>query len=193
MTLEDLGNIGELIGGVGVVVTLLYLAIQIRQNSALIMAQTVQSAIDATQRVLLFRAEDAHLRAIIRKARSKQPLDADETEVLVSYLQAAFMNFQARLQHHARGIFDASVNESYERILQDYLAQNYVRHWWRYAKALYGTPFREHCDRIIAELDAGAKPPVRDWRETVGVQDPQRPDVAPAVEKPAMTEPAKGG
>jgi len=164
MTLADLGNLGEFIGGIGVVVTLLYLAIQIRQNSVLIMAQTVQSAIDATQRVLLFRAENAALRATIRKARSGAPLDADDTEVIASYLQAAFMNFQARLQHHARGIFDRSVNESYERILEDYLAQGYVRNWWRHANVLFNTPFRAHCDRIIAAQDAGQAPPVPDWR-----------------------------
>jgi hypothetical protein len=33
MTFEDLGNIGDLLGGIGVVVTLLYLALQIRQNT----------------------------------------------------------------------------------------------------------------------------------------------------------------
>src|SRR4051794_3483793 len=105
MTLQDLGDLGDLIGGLAVVVTLAYLARQIRQNTALITAQTVQAAVDATQRVLLFRAENPELRAILRKARGNQGLDADETEVVASYLQAAFMNFQSRLHHHTRGLF----------------------------------------------------------------------------------------
>jgi hypothetical protein len=33
LTLEDLGNIGDFLGGIGVIVTLLYLAFQIRQNT----------------------------------------------------------------------------------------------------------------------------------------------------------------
>ena len=33
MTLSDLGNIGEMLGGVAVLVTLVYLALQIRQNT----------------------------------------------------------------------------------------------------------------------------------------------------------------
>ena len=33
MSLEALGNIGDFVGGVAVVVTLLYLAVQIRQNT----------------------------------------------------------------------------------------------------------------------------------------------------------------
>ncbi len=183
MTLADLGNLGEFVGGIGVVVTLIYLAIQIRQNSALIMAQTVQSAIDATQRVLLFRAEQGELRAILRKARTNTPLNGDETEVIASYLQAVFMNFQARLQHHVRGVFDVSVNESYELILEDYLAQGYVRRWWQFSKALYSRRFRDHCERIIAALDAGAQPPVPDWNATVGTVQARaaRADAAPAM------------
>jgi hypothetical protein len=33
MTLQDLGSIGELVGGIGVVVSLVYLAFEIRHNT----------------------------------------------------------------------------------------------------------------------------------------------------------------
>jgi hypothetical protein len=177
VTLQDLGALGDLIGGLGVVVTLAYLAVQVRQNSSLITAQTVQASVDATQRVLLLRVENASLRSILRKARSRQPLDADDAEVITSYLQASFMNFQARFQHNRRGVFDESANESYERILEDYLAQGYARRWWQHAKPLFGTPFRDHCDGIIAAQDAGAALPVPDWRVIVDVMEaPSRTD-----------------
>ena len=35
MTFQDLGGIGEFIGGIGVIVSLLYLAVQIRRSSLL--------------------------------------------------------------------------------------------------------------------------------------------------------------
>ena len=41
MTLEDLGNIGDFLGGIGVVLTLLYLALQIRQNTKQLKADTL--------------------------------------------------------------------------------------------------------------------------------------------------------
>ena len=175
MTLQDLGDLGDLIGGVAVVITLIYLAAQVRQNTALITAQTVQASVDATQRVLLLRAENMPLRSVLRKARRNEKLDADDTEVLASYLQAAFMNFQARLHHHTRGLFDDSMNESYELILEDYLQQQYVRRWWHYAKPLFGATFRDHCDRIIAALVDGAPPPVADWQAAIGFRDPTSP------------------
>lgn len=165
MTLQDLGAVGELLGGVAVLATLVYLALQIRQNTAMMTAQAVQASVDATQRVLLFRAEHPELRSILRKARSVEQLTVDEIEALVSYLQAVFMNFQARFQHDQRGVFDASVNESYELILADYLRQPFVRRWWTFSRALYGESFRRHCDALLAAIDSGTAPPALDWSE----------------------------
>jgi hypothetical protein len=164
MTIQDWGAIGELLSGGAVVATLVYLAMQIRQNTAMITAQVVQASVDATQRVLLFRTENDALRACLRKARANERMRSDEFEVLVSYLQAVFMNFQARLQHNERGLFDASVNESYELILRDYLDQAYVRRWWAASRALYGSRFRDHCDRFVTEIEAGQARPLIDWQ-----------------------------
>ena len=45
MTLEDLGNLGEFFAALGVLVTLVYLAIQIRQNTHAMRASTFLEAI----------------------------------------------------------------------------------------------------------------------------------------------------
>lgn len=170
LTLQDWGALGELLGGCAVLATLVYLAMQIRQNTAMITAQAVQASVDATQRVLLFRAEHPHVRAILRKARSEELMEPDELEVLVTYLQAAFMNFQARLQHNVRGVFDESVNQSYEHILLDYLQQAYVRRWWSRARVLYGDAFRTHCDELVDRIEAGSLENILDWSD---IREPQ--------------------
>ena len=45
MTLQDLGDIGERVGAIGVVVSLVYLAIQIRQNTRSVRSASFQEAI----------------------------------------------------------------------------------------------------------------------------------------------------
>ncbi len=165
MNWDAIGAVGEVVGAVGVILTLGYLAVQIRQNTAMMTAQTVQASIDATQRVLLFRAEHADVRSVLRKARADEELNRDEFELLTAYLQAAFMNFQARLQHNTRGVFDASVNESYEKILVDYLEAQYVQRWWGYARVLYGDAFREHCDQIIERLNESEDGSLVNWSD----------------------------
>ena len=48
MTLADLGNIGEFVASIVVVVSLIYLATQVRQNSRLLRASAIQSAASNT-------------------------------------------------------------------------------------------------------------------------------------------------
>lgn len=63
MNWEAVGAIGEVIGAIGVIVTLAYLAIQIRQNSAVVRSATRQ-AISTTQAEIGYRlAENPELRS----------------------------------------------------------------------------------------------------------------------------------
>ena len=43
MTIEDLGNIGEFIAAIATIVTLVYLAVQVRQNTAALRSSTFQN------------------------------------------------------------------------------------------------------------------------------------------------------
>ena len=45
--IESLGNIGDFVGGIGVIVTLVYLASQIRQNSRSVKAASAQAVLSA--------------------------------------------------------------------------------------------------------------------------------------------------
>ena len=47
MTFEAFGNVGDFIGGIGVVITLAYLALQIRQNSNSVKAASAQAVLGA--------------------------------------------------------------------------------------------------------------------------------------------------
>jgi hypothetical protein len=74
MTITELGAIGELVGAIAVVVTLVYLAIQIRQNThsmeesrRLALAQTYQMRADALQEMLVRAAESQYIGPLITK------------------------------------------------------------------------------------------------------------------------------
>ena len=57
MSLQGLANVGEFVGGVAVIVSLLYVALQIRQNSKIVRAAAYQSFNEANARVLLAMTE----------------------------------------------------------------------------------------------------------------------------------------
>ena len=74
MTLQDWGAIGELLGAIAVVVTLIYLAKQIRlhahaveESRKLALAQTYQMRSDALQDMLVRAADSEHIGPVIIK------------------------------------------------------------------------------------------------------------------------------
>jgi len=82
MTLEDLGNIGEFVAAVAVLVSLRYLATQLRDNTRSLQAASLQSALDGQRdRSFLPLAQSAGLAELY--ARCLNGLDnLDETEKL---------------------------------------------------------------------------------------------------------------
>ena len=74
MTLQDWGAIGEVVGAIAVVITLIYLAKEIRMNThamdegrKLALAQTYQMRSDALQAMLVQAADSDHIGPIIIK------------------------------------------------------------------------------------------------------------------------------
>jgi len=49
LTLQDLGNLGELISAIAVVISLVYLAAQIRQNTKSVRTSTYQAILDSSR------------------------------------------------------------------------------------------------------------------------------------------------
>ncbi len=71
MTLSELGDLGDFLGGIGVIVTLVYLALQIRQNteqirqnSSIVRASATASLAQANKETSLLVARDAETNSL---------------------------------------------------------------------------------------------------------------------------------
>ncbi len=105
MTLEDLGNLGEFVGAIGVVASLLYLAFQIRQNTSQ-MEQNTRST------------EFATLNALVQDAQQFRLLVAQDAECMRIYREG-LRDFES-LNEEERWRFGA---------LMQYLFNNFLMHW----------------------------------------------------------------
>ena len=52
MTLEELGNLGDFLGGIGVIVTLVYLAVQIRSNTQTVRVASLEAVVNSRSQFL---------------------------------------------------------------------------------------------------------------------------------------------
>ena len=79
MTLQDLGNIGEFVGAIGVIVSLIYLSLQIRSNTRAVKVSSYQQTSAAARDYNLKLAADPTLDALFWKVLNGVPF-ADEPE-----------------------------------------------------------------------------------------------------------------
>jgi hypothetical protein len=108
MTLQDWGAIGELVGAVAVVVTLIYLAKEIRLNTRamaegrrLALAQTYQMRSDALQAMLVQAADSEHIGPIIIKLTELgYPADVTALDALNEFERGRFRMWQIAQQTH---------------------------------------------------------------------------------------------
>jgi secreted Zn-dependent insulinase-like peptidase len=113
MNLQDWGAIGEVVGALGVIVTLIYLAKQIRQNThameearRLALAQTYQMRSDALQAMLVQAADSEHIGPIIiRLTELGYPEDVKALDALSDAERRRFRMWQIAQQTHWDNMF----------------------------------------------------------------------------------------
>ena len=81
ITLADLGNIGEFFGAIGVIATLIYLAMQIRQNTASIRAATYHAIVESYADFNSLIAQDSDVARIFQTGLTRAA-ELSETDAL---------------------------------------------------------------------------------------------------------------
>ena len=105
MTLESLANVGEFVGGVAVIITLLYLALQIRQNSRLVRAAAHQSLNEPTARVLHAMAQGPPAAETMTKGLADfHALGPTESFQFISLVTTLLMGFQTQYFQNRDGL-----------------------------------------------------------------------------------------
>ena len=143
MTIIELGALGELVGAIGVVLTLWYLAVQIRQNThameeskRLALAQTYQMRADALQSMLVHAAESQYIGPLITKlTQLGYPEDVSALERLTADERGRFRQWQIAQQTHW--------DNMYFQYQQGYLDEEY-----------YQDSFRERVARLAPTWQA---------------------------------------
>jgi hypothetical protein len=167
MTLEELGALGELVGAIAVVVTLVYLAIQIRQNTQamaesrrLALAQTYQMRADALQEMLVHAAESQHIGPIITKLTTLgYPEDVTSLDGLTPVERGRFRQWQIAQQTHWDNMFyqyqQGFLDNEYYRDSFQVRVRRLAPVW----RALGVTGSRRSFDQEIKRLLSGEPPP----------------------------------
>jgi hypothetical protein len=156
MTLESLANLGEFVGAIGVLLSLVYLAVQIRQNTRTVRSSTHQAWVSATAEVNMLLPQSPEFTRVYR-AGSQDPtsLEPDELAQFTLYMLQVFNNFEALYFQFLEGTVDEAYWKWKVRGLLVILAAPGGQYAWSGAGELFLDPrFREAVQRLLASSPA---------------------------------------
>ena len=152
MDLTQLANLGEFIGGIAVLVTLIYLALQVNQNTRTLRASSTQAINDSTSGFLTAIALDGEATDIFRRGLiGESDLDANQTTRFFLLMHAAFRRYESAYLQYRMGALDASNWQSWQATVAGALAESGARAWWERASALYSEDFRSFVAVLVSE------------------------------------------
>jgi hypothetical protein len=108
MSLQDWGAIGELIGGVAIIVSLIYVGLQIKHGNQEARAATLQATLDSE---MFLQAEATRYAGVWEKVLTGMPLaDGEESRRAILLYNMAMTVLQNRYYQFKTGYLDYSPN-----------------------------------------------------------------------------------
>lgn len=150
--LQDLGNLGEFLGAVGVIVSLIYLSLQIRHNTRAVNASSNHAIDQSFATFLTLMIENPSAAAVFAKGvGSLDALDAEERNVFYSLLSMVFKNFENAFLHYRQNLIDDSQFAAWGIAVGWYVGFPGVNTWWQNRAVVYTPEFRRFVEARNAE------------------------------------------
>ena len=155
MTLEDLGNIGEFVGAVGVVVSLVYLSIQIRRGTDTQRTSTYESVVSDFAAINRTMASDPDLAILyVRAMEDFDSLDATQKARVSQLFFATFHSFENMYYQHKKGFLETDVWLGWQRLMLTYYSRDGFQVWWKFRRDVFSSNFAaflesEHADIVV--------------------------------------------
>jgi hypothetical protein len=158
MSFSDLASVGSFISGITVVITLIFLLLQMRQanlNQRALMQQMRSARTIDT----ILRESDPYFSETLCLAYQNNP-KMEEHQILsfVQAMEATLFNWEDSFLQLKGGTLDASSFESDDNALRSAASNPAFRVAWRMNNGFYSKGFREYVDRIMHETKVVRRP-----------------------------------
>jgi len=150
MNWDAIGSIGEIIGAIGVVVSLIYLATQIRQNSIWLKSTVIESAGTRTGDLTATVYADPDLSRIVSIGFTQDAvnLSIEEKQRFALIMTRVMRNQEINFVHFKSGLLD---EESYKGFVQNmtiFVNSPLFEEWWIASSSIYRKDFCEKVEDV---------------------------------------------
>ena len=142
MTLDQFASIGEIIGAVGVIISLVYLAIQIRSNTEAERTSTYQSIVSDFGALNNSMASSPELSYMFVHGMENYHQFSSEDQARISQMFfQCFHYFENMYYQHRKGYLDDEVWAGWKRLMLTYHSRPGFQTGGEYLRDVYSVPF----------------------------------------------------
>jgi hypothetical protein len=157
MTIADWGSLGELGGSIGVMVTLIFLVVQMRQNTFALKSANLESVLSGyaalNREYFGTSTQSAENRAVWVRGHARfEGLTDDERHLFHHMMVDYVFHLQNVMQLRDRGTLDEVDFEAWNVHVVGAVSSTGGLVWWETMAAHFTATIREHLDRELTKL-----------------------------------------
>lgn len=152
VTLQDLGNIGEFVAAIATLITLIYLAAQIRQNTRAVRSSAFQQVVDSFSEISLAIGLNREVSEIFDRARvGLSALDSVERRRHWSVLLSLFRRAESVFFQSEQGTLPFESWEGIRELLRSALQSQGARQFWDENSFAFNDRFKTFVESELLE------------------------------------------
>ena len=147
MNWEAIGAVGEILGAIAVIGTLIFVGLQIRSNTRSTQVAASHNLTNTFITVVKTIVDDPELsRMWIQQSQDASTLSASDVERMLAYNVMVLKAFEDAFHHHEMGQMSDEMWDGWQTFMV--VITNYpgMRHYWKQRKHFYSRSFQEFVD-----------------------------------------------
>ncbi len=176
MDIMELGAIGELVGGVAVIATLIYLAVQLGQTKDMMRMESARSTTKDFSAFMYALMDPGHMELFRRGFDHFESMEPNDQARLHVFLTAIFFAAQSAFSQSERG--ERTLASEFDEFNAALIRSPGFSLWWKTTKVVFKSEFVEYLDSLaMAQEDAPLVPEFMPWYgwSAPGVDAPSAP------------------
>ena len=159
MNWDAIGAIGEIVGALAVVVTLGYLAVQVRQNSQAVKNSAAQSLLsEANESLRVASSHPDTARAVILGQTLFEELSEAEKAQFITWMFSWMRTIEQAYFQYEQGYIDEEIWEGHTAHHRQLINSPAIDVWWSQRRCFFSQKFQKYMDEVAA-LGSDVIPP----------------------------------
>ena len=152
MTISELGSLGEFLGSIAVVITLIYLSTQLRQNTRAIRAAAIQ-ALDqsVTQNIAMWSTNRENAVLMERGMTSPEVLSEEESIHFHTLISAFFLTMDSSFWSHQNRLLPDELWQREQEVIRFWVNRPGGKIAWKRKRSQVTLSFRDYVEAHLLD------------------------------------------